>query len=210
MKGVLSPESWVLGEPGKTWTPAQAPTPGTSLVPGALKTQDTRHKTLFPMSRLPESVVLKTAAIRGGRRTYVLARPMRIRLAPCAVRPAPGKNKPLFGQKRPLQEQAFPPAPQVASRMPQAGIKVSIEIPEGFETDFASIPRILWPLFPPDGPWLEASIVHDYCYREPVPFSRFFADALFRELMARYGVPRWRRVLFYYAVRLCGWLWWKK
>ena len=121
---------------------------------------------------LPQGVELKTAAIRGGRRTYVLARPMRVRL--------------------------------------RNGIRLEVEIPAGFETDFASVPRLLWPLFPPDGPWLEASIVHDYCYRQPVPFSRFFADALFRELMARYGVPRWRRVLFYYAVRLCGWLWWKK
>ena len=121
---------------------------------------------------LPRGVELKSAAIRGGRRTYVLARALKIQL--------------------------------------QNGIRLRVEIPAGFETDFASIPRLLWPLFPPDGPWLEASIVHDYCYREQVPFSRFFADALFRELMRQYGVPRWRRVAFYYAVRLCGWLWWRK
>ncbi len=160
-----------------------------------------------PPSPLPRGVVLKTAAIRGGRRTYVLARPMRIVLS---------RESWVLGRQEQRPTLAQTPAPGTSSVLgalktqDPRPIVVSIEIPEGFETDFASIPRILWPLFPPDGPWLEASIVHDYCYREQVPFSRFFADALFRELMARYGVPRWRRVLFYYAVRLCGWLWWRK
>ena len=89
-------------------------------------------------------------------------------------------------------------------------IRLTLTVPAGFETDFASVPRLLWPLFPPTGPWLEASIVHDFCYSGQVPFSRFLADALFRELMKLYGVPLWRRVLMYYAVRLFGWLWWRK
>ncbi len=90
------------------------------------------------------------------------------------------------------------------------GACLELEIPAGFITDFASTPRLLWPLFPPTGPWMRAALVHDYCYREQVPFSRFLADALFREVMRLDGVPRWRRIVFYWAVRLFGWLWWRK
>lgn len=76
-------------------------------------------------------------------------------------------------------------------------------VPAGFITDFASVPRGLWNLFPPTGPWCEAAVLHDYLYgsRE---CSRFLADALFREAMAKLQVPLWRRVVMYYAVRLFG------
>jgi hypothetical protein len=80
---------------------------------------------------------------------------------------------------------------------------IRVEVPVGFTTDFASTPRILWPLFPPAGPWSAAAIMHDYLYTLP-DCSRFLADALFRDAMAHLGVPLWRRVVMYYAVRLCG------
>ena len=79
-----------------------------------------------------------------------------------------------------------------------------VDVPAGFETDFASTPRILWVVFPPWGKWNRAAIVHDYLYQETLA-SRFLCDAIFRDAMRELGVPMWRRVAMYYAVRLFGW-----
>ena len=83
------------------------------------------------------------------------------------------------------------------------GIAVSVLVPVGFVTDLASTPRFLWSIFPPAGPWIRAAILHDYLYSLS-DCSRFLADALFREAMHDLGVPCWRRVVMYYAVRLFG------
>ena len=40
-----------------------------------------------------------------------------------------------------------------------------VEIPNGFITDFASVPRLFWNIFPPIGNYRNAAIVHDYLYR---------------------------------------------
>jgi len=37
-----------------------------------------------------------------------------------------------------------------------------IPIPAGFVTNFASVPRILWPILPPRGKYAPATIEHDY------------------------------------------------
>jgi len=78
---------------------------------------------------------------------------------------------------------------------------LTITVPTGFPTDLASVPRLLWPWFPPDGPWLAAVILHDYLYGL-LGCTRFLADALLRVGMAADGVPWCQRVLIYYAVRL--------
>jgi hypothetical protein len=39
-----------------------------------------------------------------------------------------------------------------------------ITIPAGFVTDFASIPRFLWSIYPPTGRYQEAAVVHDWLY----------------------------------------------
>ena len=81
------------------------------------------------------------------------------------------------------------------------GAGLIIRVPALTYTDLASTPRLLWPIFPPAGRWSPATILHDYLYSLP-GCSRFLADALFREAMHQLGVPWWRRVLMYYAVRL--------
>ena len=80
--------------------------------------------------------------------------------------------------------------------------KISVWVPAGFETDFASVPRWLWPIFPPTGKWCEAAVMHDYLYTTTC--SRFLADALFREAMYISGVPWYQRVAMFYAVRVFG------
>lgn len=84
-----------------------------------------------------------------------------------------------------------------------------IVVPEGFETDFASIPWGLWNLFPPLGPYARPAIVHDYLYDVggQVPgrcYTRKQADHIFREAMEVVGIPEWRRQVMYRAVRLGG------
>jgi hypothetical protein len=79
-----------------------------------------------------------------------------------------------------------------------------VEIPEGFVTDFASIPRFLWFMVPPFGRHAPAAVIHDYLYASGQPGARRYADFLFREAMKESGVPAWRRNLMYMAVRLGG------
>ncbi len=79
----------------------------------------------------------------------------------------------------------------------------TVVVPAGFVTDFASIPRALWWLYPPDGPWAEAAVVHDFLYSRP-EVSRFLADALFWRMMRMSRVPWFRATVMYWAVRLFG------
>ena len=58
----------------------------------------------------------------------------------------------------------------------------SIVVPQGFVTDFASIPPVLQSLIRPLGPHLRPAIVHDYLYWEQT-CSRKQADRLFRVAM---------------------------
>ena len=82
-----------------------------------------------------------------------------------------------------------------------------IKVPKGFVTDFASVPRIFWWLFPPWGKYGKAAVVHDYLYYMKI-FSRVVSDAIFLEAMKVLKVPLWKRLIIYLAVRLGGWLSW--
>jgi hypothetical protein len=79
-----------------------------------------------------------------------------------------------------------------------------IEIPEGFVTDFASIPRFLWFMVPPFGRHAPAAVIHDFLYASGQSGARKYADFLFREAMKELGVPLLRRSMMYMAVRLGG------
>lgn len=76
-------------------------------------------------------------------------------------------------------------------------------IPIGFKTDFATVPRCLWWLFPSQGAYNRAAIIHDYLCEEP-DTDRVFADAMFLVIMRRTGVPWFRWVPMYAAVRCYG------
>lgn len=87
-----------------------------------------------------------------------------------------------------------------------------ITVPQGFITDFASVPRVLWWLIPPIGKrYMHAAAAHDCIYRTPtMRLSRSYADNLFKEEMIRQAAQGWRVVSMYYMVRLFGWLSYKK
>lgn len=76
-------------------------------------------------------------------------------------------------------------------------------VPAGFETDFASIPRIFWNVLPPIGPYAQAAVVHDYLYRTG-RVNRQEADLTFLLLMKTDGVNFFIRNIMYWAVRLFG------
>ncbi len=104
---------------------------------------------------------------------------------------------------------AMPLIYQVTGVGPHAGQK--IEVPMGFETDFASVPRALWAVFPPDdGDTRRAAVLHDYLYVAPnhLGFTRSQADALFRVALKEDGAGFLKRWAMWSGVRAGGWLYW--
>jgi len=84
-----------------------------------------------------------------------------------------------------------------------------IKVPKGFITDFASTPKILWPLLPPVGKHGKAAVIHDYCYATAC-YSKSRSDQIFLEGMEVLEVEKWKRETMYYAVVWFGWLAWYK
>lgn len=77
------------------------------------------------------------------------------------------------------------------------------EIEAGFDTDFASIPRGLWNILPPDGPYAPAAFIHDWLYWYQTT-SREVADAILLEGMEQLGIGWLTRRTIHSAVRLGG------
>lgn len=78
-----------------------------------------------------------------------------------------------------------------------------IEVPDGFVTDMASVPRV------PIVFWLTGdtahapAVVHDFLYQQHIA-SKSQADDVFEEAMQVVGVPWWRRSTMARAVRWFG------
>ena len=83
-----------------------------------------------------------------------------------------------------------------------------IRVPAGFVTDFASVPRPVWWLFPPWAQYGNAAVVHDWLYWTQ-PFQREVADQAIAEGMHDMGVGRVAGWLIYRALRLFGGFGWK-
>jgi len=84
-----------------------------------------------------------------------------------------------------------------------------IVIPAGFETDFASVPRIFWPFISPVDKHGKAAVLHDYLYRKEI-YARHICDKIFLEAMKSIGVSKWKRSLIYWNVRIFGFFVWVK
>ena len=82
-----------------------------------------------------------------------------------------------------------------------------ITVPVGFQTDYASVPRWLWPIFPPMGVYSGAAIIHDYLYKRQNR-CRLECDDIFLEAMTALGVSKTTRYAMYYAVRIWGQIAW--
>lgn len=79
-------------------------------------------------------------------------------------------------------------------------------VPEGFVTDFASTPKLFYPIFPPIGIYNKAAMVHDFLYTagSDSAITREDADRFFLQAMEVLKVPSWKRRLMFFAVRLFG------
>ena len=86
------------------------------------------------------------------------------------------------------------------------GNEDTFEVAAGFETDFASVPRIFWSVVPRYGRYTRAAILHDYLVEEARHgrFNRCDADGIFRRSMRELGVPFITRWIMWAAVRLGG------
>jgi hypothetical protein len=86
-----------------------------------------------------------------------------------------------------------------------------IQIPTGFTTDLASVPRPVWPLISPFDLSILAPLVHDWHYRgnDRDIYNRKESDVLFLDIMREEGVARWRRIPSYHVVRVVGGRHWK-
>ncbi len=91
-----------------------------------------------------------------------------------------------------------------------AVLQERIEVPEGFLTDFASIPWMFWKILPKDGPYNPAAVIHDFLYADALKvqgepsITREQADKVLDEAMGVCKVAGWRRWLIYRAVRIGG------
>lgn len=84
---------------------------------------------------------------------------------------------------------------------------VAVAVPQGYVTDFASIPGWIQWLIAPFGRHSEAAVVHDWLYTLGTKGdhkARKLADQTFRRALAIVGVKFFRRNLMYWAVRLGG------
>ena len=83
-------------------------------------------------------------------------------------------------------------------------------VPEGFQTDGASIPRLFWcAVGHPFSPKMQdAAVLHDYMYYTRLPLvSRKLADDIFYRLLQYHDCPNAFKM--YMAVRVAGGAFWK-
>lgn len=79
----------------------------------------------------------------------------------------------------------------------------TISVVKGFITDFASVPRPLWNVYPPWGKYGCAAIVHDWLYWTQTT-TREIADAVLGEAMICSGCDKVTEADIYAAVALFG------
>lgn len=77
-------------------------------------------------------------------------------------------------------------------------------VPVGFSTDGASVPRPFWNLFSPlDTGYFEAALIHDFLYASH-ELKKKDADLVFYETMVTLKTPPWKREILFYGVKVFG------
>ncbi len=80
-----------------------------------------------------------------------------------------------------------------------------IDVPAGYRTDFASIPRLFWRVLPPAGKYGKAAVIHDWlCDVNPKLCDHKLAADVFNEAMAVLGVGKMKRWIMVSAVKHFG------
>lgn len=84
------------------------------------------------------------------------------------------------------------------------GTRDTFTVPQGYVTDFATVPRIVAWLIPRYGRYTPAAILHDYLITDVLPAGEIEpndVDGLFRRVMRELGVSTARRWLMWAGVR---------
>jgi len=89
------------------------------------------------------------------------------------------------------------------------GNRIYITVPSGFITDFASIPKIFHSFIEDKDKYNKAAVVHDWLYNSRI-YDRKTADKIFLEAMTVLNIHPIKRHIFYFAVRLFGWIRWRR
>jgi hypothetical protein len=80
-----------------------------------------------------------------------------------------------------------------------------IDVPRGYRTDVASIPRLFWRILPPAGRYGKAAVVHDWlCDVSPKICNHIGAANVFGEAMQVLGVGLIKQSLMVFAVKTFG------
>jgi hypothetical protein len=77
----------------------------------------------------------------------------------------------------------------------------NVTFPKGFKTDWASVPRIVWAVYPPEGRYSAAAVLHDRLYTMG-EIERDRCDEAFYIAMRESGVSWITANIFYQAVHL--------
>jgi hypothetical protein len=91
---------------------------------------------------------------------------------------------------------------------PQQPALPKVEVPVGFVTDLASVPRLFWSLLRPDGDYAYAAIVHDYLYWNQAT-TKAEADMIIKLAMEDLEVAPSQVTAIYQAVSHFGETAWK-
>jgi hypothetical protein len=79
----------------------------------------------------------------------------------------------------------------------------TVTVPEGFVTDFASIPQVFWSIAKPDGDYAHAAVIHDYLYWQQFT-TKAVADQIFWEAMEDLKIPYVSQSILFNAVKVFG------
>jgi hypothetical protein len=85
----------------------------------------------------------------------------------------------------------------------RSGATVTLEVPAGFTTDLASVPRVPGAYLLFGGHARRSAVLHDYLYSTDT--DRQLADEVFLAAMRAEGEPWYVRGPMWLAVRLAGW-----
>jgi hypothetical protein len=91
----------------------------------------------------------------------------------------------------------------------QVGKFEAVDVPVGFVTDFASVPRPFWSFLRPDGEYTYAAILHDYLYWTQ-SWPRDVADEIFKLGMQDFNIDNRIIAIVFAAVRAAGGSSWTK
>ena len=86
---------------------------------------------------------------------------------------------------------------------PIASVTGCVVVPPGFVSDGLTLPKAARVVVDRQGPGLRAALIHDWMYINAY-ISKDFADKVFYDQLIDDGVPEWKAIIMYHAVKLFG------